>query len=168
MASPKLAENGTRNGGGSVEVVNRKLGHRYEVLDRLDAGLVLRGTEVKSFRNGLAQISEAHVHLDRAGEVFLIHAHIDAYSHGTDANHDPVRPRKLLLHRKEILQLRTAVERKGMALVPARMHMAHGLVKVTVAICRGKKLRDRRQDLRTAVERREMDRALALRSKGKI
>ena len=149
------------------EVVNRKLPFRYAVRERLEAGLVLQGTEVKSYRAGQAQIAEAHVRLDRSGEVFLINAHIAAYSHGTDANHDPTRPRKLLLHRKEIVRLRTAQEREGMALVPARLYLAHGLVKVTVAICKGKKLRDKRQDLRRATELREAERALNARQRGK-
>jgi SsrA-binding protein len=150
------------------EVFNRKLSFRYAVLEKLEAGIVLQGTEVKSFRAGQAQIAEAHVRLNRAGEVILINAHINAYSHGTDANHDPTRPRKLLLHRKEIVRLRAAQEREGMALIPARLYLDHGLVKVTVAICRGKKLQDKRQDLRRATELREAQRELSDRRRGKM
>jgi SsrA-binding protein len=151
-----------------VEVVNRKLHHRYEVLDRVEAGVVLRGTEVKSFRAGQAQLSEAHVRVGKNGEVFLLNSHVDTYDKGNDANHEPTRPRKLLLHRREIVHLRVAVERQGMTLVPARMYLAHGLIKVSVALCRGKKMQDRRQDLRKAAEIREMARMVSARRKGKL
>jgi SsrA-binding protein len=151
----------------TVEVFNRKATHRYFILERFEAGLVLRGTEVKSVRAGKAQISEAFVTLDRAGVPHLHNAHIDEYSHGTDANHPPTRPRALLLHGKEVNRLRVAAEREGMAIVPLRLHIRHGLVKVDIALCRGKQLHDKRQDLRHATEMREAERAIGGHLRGK-
>jgi SsrA-binding protein len=150
-----------------LAVENRKAGHRYEILERFEAGIVLQGTEIKAIRVGRAQISEAFIRMDRTGRPQLHGAHIDEYSHGTDANHVPTRPRWLLLHRREIDRLRVATEREGMAIVPLRLYFKHGLVKVEIALCKGKLQRDRRQDLRKAVEMREAERAIANRIRGR-
>jgi SsrA-binding protein len=142
-----------------MEVVNRRAAHDYSIGEKFSAGLVLKGTEVKSCRGGYAQISEAFVRIEKGKYPILYHAHIDEYSHGTDANHEPLRPRSLLLHRKEIHRLRMAVEREGMAIVPLRLYWAHGLVKIDIAICKGKHLYDKRQDLKKAAEIRESARS---------
>jgi SsrA-binding protein len=147
--------------GRPVEVVNRKASHRYAFIQHFEAGIVLQGTEVKSFRAGLAQISEAFVRISRGGAPVLINAHIDEYAHGTDANHVPARQRNLLLHKKEIDKLRASQEQEGMSIIPIRMYMKHGLVKLDIALCKGKDLRDRRRELKQRTESREVERALA-------
>ncbi|MDR0428455.1 MAG: SsrA-binding protein SmpB [Puniceicoccales bacterium] len=145
------------------EVSNRKAYHRYEVMQRFEAGIVLQGTEVKSFRDGLAQIEDAFVRIDRNGVPVLLNAHIDEYHHGTDANHLPKQPRRLLLHRKEIEKLRGRQEIGGMAIIPLRMYLKKGMVKVEIALCKGKSLHDKRRALRERVENREAQRELARR-----
>jgi SsrA-binding protein len=147
--------------GGSREVVNRKAGFRYTLLQHFEAGIALQGTEVKAFRGGSAQISDAFVRINRAGVPVLLNAHIDEYAHGTDANHTPTRPRSLLLHKKEIDKLRAAQEKDGMSIIPIRMYLKHGLVKVDIALCKGKDMRDRRRELKQRTESREIERAMA-------
>jgi SsrA-binding protein len=143
------------------EVVNRKVGYRYTLLQHFEAGIVLQGTEVKAFRAGSAQIGDAFVRINRNSIPVLLNAHIEEYSHGTDANHAPTKPRNLLLHRSEIDKLRSAQEKDGMSIVPTRMYLKHGLVKVDIALCKGKDTRDRRRELKQRAESREIDRALA-------
>jgi SsrA-binding protein len=133
-----------------TEVRNAKAFRNYEIGERFEAGIVLRGTEVKSIRNSKAQINE----------VFLYHAHIAEYAFGNFNNHNPKRPRKLLLKRREINRIRGALEAQGKTLIPLRLYMAHGLVKVEIALCLGKKLYDKRHDLKKKVEMREVERAL--------
>jgi SsrA-binding protein len=142
-----------------VEVVNRRAPYDYFIGEKFSAGLLLRGTEVKSFRAGRAQIGEAHVRIGHDGRPWLYRSHIEAYSHGTDANHDPYRPRALLLHGREIEKLRSGTERKGMAIVPLRMYLHHGLVKLDIALAKGKRLYDKRQDLKRATAEMEAARA---------
>ena len=125
---------------------NRKARHNYEIEDTLEAGLALVGTEVKSCRDGKANLSDSYA-IVKDGEAWLLQAHISPYSHGNRANHDPLRPRKLLLHRDEIERLRVRVEQDGRALIPLRMYFKHGLAKVEIAIGRGKKLYDKRQTM---------------------
>ncbi|MDR0727821.1 MAG: SsrA-binding protein SmpB [Puniceicoccales bacterium] len=145
----------------SCEIVNRKAGYRYTLLQHFEAGIVLQGTEIKAFRAGSAQIGDAFVRINREGVPVLLNAHIDEYSHGTDANHAPTRPRNLLLHKKEINKLRAAQEMDGMSIVPTRMCLKHGLVKVDIALCKGKDMRDRRRELKKRTESREVARAIA-------
>jgi SsrA-binding protein len=143
------------------EVVNRKVSFRYTLLQHFEAGIVLQGTEVKAFRAGSAQISDAFIRISRTGIPVLLNAHIEEYAHGTDANHAPTRPRNLLLHKKEIGKLRASQEKDGMSIVPTRMYLQHGLVKVDIALCKGKDMRDRRRELKQRTESRELARAMA-------
>ncbi len=125
----------------------------------MEAGIVLQGTEVKAIRAGQAQISEAYCRIS-ADNIFLYGAYISEYEYGNLNNHAPQRARKLLLHRREINRLRGLVEAGGKTLVPARMYFKHGLVKVEIALCTGKKLYDKREDLKRRMANREAERAM--------
>ncbi|MDR2576801.1 MAG: SsrA-binding protein SmpB [Puniceicoccales bacterium] len=144
-----------------AEVFNRKALHRYAIVEELEAGIELRGTEIKAVREGRAQISEAFVRINHNGRPQLFNAHIEAYSHGSDANHPANRVRNLLLHRREICKLRTEAEKDGMAIIPLRLHMKRGLLKVDIALCRGKNLRDKREELRRTTALREAQREMS-------
>ncbi len=136
-------------------VTNSKARRDYHVLETFEAGIVLHGTEVKSLRAGKGQLADAFAKVER-GEVLLYNAHIDEYSHGNRQNHAPRAPRKLLLHRSEIRKLAAHAEVKGNALVPLSFYWKKGLVKVSLAVGRGKQEFDKREDLK----RRESDREL--------
>ncbi|MDR0679416.1 MAG: SsrA-binding protein SmpB [Puniceicoccales bacterium] len=150
---------------GAEEICNRKAFHRYFILERLSAGVVLLGTEVKAIRDGKVHIEEAFVRIGRDSRPWLHGAHIEAYSHGTDANHLPTRPRQLLLHKREIVRLRVAAEKEGQTVVLLRLHLQHGLVKAELGLCKGKQLHDKRESLRRKTVEREMERAIAQRRK---
>jgi SsrA-binding protein len=137
---------------------NRRARHDYEILDVVEAGLVLRGTEVKSLRAGQVTFKDSYATM-RNGEAWLIGCHIAPYSHGTDANHDPERDRKLLLHRREIARLTGKTAERGLTLVPLRLYFKKGRAKLELGLARGKKLHDKRSALREREVRREMDRA---------
>jgi SsrA-binding protein len=137
---------------------NRRARFDYLLMETLEAGLVLRGTEVKALRDGKANISDAYG-VVRNGEVFLLNAHISPYERGGYVNHEPTRLRKLLLHRKEIRRLIGAVERDGLTLVPLEMYFKKGVAKVALALAKGKKLHDKRDTERTRDAEREMARA---------
>ena len=138
---------------------NRKARHDYNIHDTYEAGIVLAGTEVKSLREGRASLADAFATVDE-GEVWLRNAHIPEYSHGTWTNHTARRTRKLLLHRREIRRLIGAVERQGLTLVPLDLYFTRGVAKVTLALGKGKKLHDKREDARKRDDEREMARAL--------
>jgi SsrA-binding protein len=133
---------------------NPKATHDYHVLETWEAGIVLTGTEVKSLRNGKASIKEAYARL-RNGEVFLEGMNITPYEQGNRYNHDPVRSRKLLLHRREIEKLIGSVEQKGLTLVPLELYFRNGKAKVVLALGRGKKIHDKREALKRRVSERE-------------
>lgn len=135
---------------------NKKALHDYFVVQKLEAGLALTGTEVKSLRGGKAQLKDAYV-IFKDGEAFLFGAHISPYSHGNLQNHDPERTRKLLLHRNEIEKLRVQTVEKGLSVVPLRLYFKGSRVKAEIAIVRGKKQYDKRETERT----READREAA-------
>ncbi len=142
------------------KIRNKKAAKRYEILDRIECGLVLTGTEVKSLRQARASLDEAFARIT-AGEVWLFGCHIATYDHGNVQNHEPLRRRKLLLHRREIARLGPKVFQKGLTLVPLDIYFSErGLAKVTLALVRGKSHHDKRQDLKKRDDRREMDRAL--------
>ncbi|HMN74244.1 MAG TPA: SsrA-binding protein SmpB [Rhodoblastus sp.] len=125
---------------------NRKARYNYEIGDKIEAGLVLTGTEVKSLRTGKATIAESYASVDRAGEMWLINATIPEYGGGNRFNHEPKRPRKLLLKQREIARLSQAVQREGMTLVPLRVYFNdRGRAKIEIAIARGKQLHDKRE-----------------------
>ncbi|OLC30707.1 MAG: SsrA-binding protein [Candidatus Rokubacteria bacterium 13_1_40CM_4_69_5] len=127
-------------------------------LETIEAGLVLRGTEVKSLRAGQVTFKDSYATI-RNGEAWLIGCHISPYSHGTDANHDPERDRKLLLHRREIGRLTGKTAERGLTMVPLRLYFKGGRAKVELGLARGKKLRDKRATLREREVQREMERA---------
>ena len=135
---------------------NRRARHEYEILETVEAGLVLRGTEVKSLREGLVNFKDSYASF-RNGEGWLLGCHISPYSHGTDANHDPERDRKLLLHKREIARLGSKISERGLTLVPLRLYFKDGRAKVEIGLARGKKLHDKRAALREREVRREMD-----------
>jgi SsrA-binding protein len=129
--------------GVKVVAQNRKARYNYTIEDTLEAGLALTGTEVKSCRNGKANLADAYATI-KDGQAWLLQLHISPYSHGNRANHDPMRPRKLLLHRNEIERLDAKVAQEGRTLVPLSLYFKHGLVKVEVAVARGKRAYDKR------------------------
>ena len=137
---------------------NRRARHEYSILETLEAGLALRGTEVKSLRAGLVNFKDSYATV-RNGEVWLLGCHINPYSHGTDANHDPERDRKLLLHAKEISRLAGKVAERGLTLIPLKLYFKSGRAKLELGLGRGKKLHDKRSTLREREVKREMDRA---------
>jgi len=132
---------------------NKKAFHDYFVLQKLEAGIALTGTEVKSLREGRANLKDSYVNVDR-GEAWLVGAHISPYSHGNRENHDPERKRKLLLHRREIDKLEGQIVEKGLTIVPLRLYFKGGKVKAEIAVVRGKKLYDKRE----SEKRRQLDR----------
>jgi SsrA-binding protein len=146
-----------------VVTTNRRAFHDYHVLETVEAGIVLSGTEIKSIRDGKATISEAYARIDD-GELWLVGAHISPYRHGNIANHDPDRPRKLLVHKNEIRELREAIEQKGMTLVPLRLSLKRGRAKVDIGVVRGKKLYDKRAAEAERESRLDVERALRDRS----
>ena len=135
---------------------NRRARHRYEFVETLEAGMVLLGTEVKGLREGSAQLVDAYATIDD-GEVWLRNAHIPQYAPALD-NHDPERPRKLLLHKREIDRLVGRLERKGLTLVPTRIYFKGPRAKVELALARGKEQKDRRREIRDRDVRREVER----------
>ncbi len=137
---------------------NRRARHDYHILDTWEAGLVLTGTEVKSLRAGKANITDAYG-VVREGELFLLNAHIAPYERGGYVNHDPLRTRKLLLHKREIGRLIGAIEREGLTLIPLELYFKHGKAKIAMALGKGKQLHDKRADLRKKDDEREMARA---------
>jgi SsrA-binding protein len=143
---------------------NRRARHDYHLLERVEAGLVLQGTEVKALREGRVTLQHAFADV-RGDEIWLVGANIAAYDKGGFANHDPDRDRKLLLHRREIDRLRGRVQEKGLTLVPTRLYFKDGRAKVELALGRGKELRDKRRDIARRDADRQIERALKSRSR---
>lgn len=153
------AESNGRSGGDRLITSNRRAFHEYFVVDTVEAGMVLSGTEIKSIREGKVTISEAYARIEN-NELWLIGCHISPYSHGNRANHDPDRPKKLLIHKRQIRDLRASVEQKGMTLVPLRLVLRDGRAKVDIGVARGKKLYDKRDAAADRQSRRDVERAL--------
>lgn len=150
---------------GTVNICrNRRALHDYEITDRIECGIVLVGTEVKSLRDGHANLEDAYGRIDD-GEVWLIGAEIPEYLYGNRLNHKPKRTRKLLLHRREIAKFAAKADERGLTLVPLRMYFKDGKAKVELAVAKGKQTHDKRESLKKADARREMDRAMASRRK---
>ncbi len=141
---------------------NRKARHDYLVEDTVEAGIVLTGTEVKACRAGKANLADSFA-VVKDGEAWLLQCHISPYSHGNRANHDPMRPRKLLMHRQEIERLAAKVAQEGRTLVPLRLYFKHGLAKAEIAVARGKRAYDKRQSQATRDAERQMRRELGRR-----
>jgi SsrA-binding protein len=148
--------------GGGVKILaaNRKARHDYEILERIEAGIELRGTEVKALRAGQASLVGGFARI-QGGEVYVQNLNVPPYEYGNRFNHDPARPRRLLLRRSEIGRLRVHVEQKGHALIPLSAYLRSGLVKIDLGVCRGKRQVDRRETLRRKTADREAQRAIA-------
>ena len=143
-----------------VIATNRKAFHDYAIEEKFEAGIVLLGTEVKALREGRLNLRDSYATVERDA-VILHHCHIGAYSHGNIMNHDPVRPRKLLLHRKEIEKMKGKVQQAGLTLIPLKVYFnARGQAKVELALARGKKQYDRRETVKKREAKREIDRAM--------
>jgi SsrA-binding protein len=138
-----------------VIATNRKAYHDYEILETYEAGIVLRGTEVKSLRESQVNFKDCYAAVDN-GEAWLIGCYISPYHHGTDANHDPERKRKLLLHKKEIQRLLGKVAERGLTMIPLRLYFKGGRTKCELGLARGKKLHDKRASIREREAKREM------------
>jgi len=148
------------SGGEKVVTTNRKAYHDYHIEEELEAGIALTGTEIKSIRAGRVNLRDAYARIEN-GELWLIGMHISPYEHaGGYFQHDPDRPRKLLVHRNELNYLRNRVEAKGYTLVPLRLVLRKGLAKVDIGVARGKKTYDKREAMAERDARREMERAL--------
>ncbi|MGI6649308.1 MAG: SsrA-binding protein SmpB [Bacillota bacterium] len=144
---------------------NRKARHDYHIEETVEAGIVLVGTEVKSLRAGKANLRDSYAEV-RDGEVYVVNLHISPFEQGNRFNHEPKRPRKLLLHRSEINRLFGKVQLKGMTLIPLRIYFKRGRAKIQLALARGKKLHDKREDIATRDAQREIQRAVREREKG--
>lgn len=142
-----------------IVATNRKAKHEYFILDTCEAGISLQGSEIKSIRAGQISLAEAYITINE-GEAWLMNAHIASYAQAGRYNHEPLRPRRLLLHRAEIRRLWNDVRQKGITMIPLRVYIKEGLAKVEIAIARGKKLYDKRADLAKRDAEREIERQL--------
>ena len=140
--------------------VNRAAGHHYFLLEKFEAGIALTGTEVKSIRAGRANLKDAYG-LVKDGELWLLNAHIGAYEHGNIYNHEPLRTRKLLVHREELRKLLGRTQQKGLTLIPTRLYFKRGRVKCELAVAKGKQLWDKRETIRRRTAEREARAAIA-------
>lgn len=148
---------------GNAVATNRKAYHDYFIEEKFEAGIVLRGTEVKSLREGRVNLQDSYASV-KEGEVFLHNCHISPYSHGNVMNHDPTRVRKLLLHKKEIHKLMGRTQQKGLTLIPLRIYFSErGHAKIELGLAKGKKLYDRRETIKAREAGREVERAIKAR-----
>jgi len=138
--------------------VNRKARHEYHIIESFEAGIELTGTEVKSLRAGKSNLQDSYAKVEN-GELLLYNMHISPYDQGNRFNHEPKRPRRLLMHRQEIMRLLGKVREKGFSLIPLKVYFKNGWAKVEVSLARGKKLYDRREDMAERDAKREMERA---------
>ena len=148
-----------------IAAENRKARHDYSIHETFEAGIELVGTEVKSLRAGKANLKDAYAQVTKTAEVYVYNLHISPYEQGNQFNHEPLRPRRLLLHRAEIRRLIGKVKEKGYALIPLKLYFTHGLVKMELALATGKKLYDKRQTMAEKDAKREMDRTLKERNR---
>jgi SsrA-binding protein len=154
-----------RTAGDTVLARNRHARHEYSILETLEAGIALTGTEVKSLRAGRSQLRDGYVRIEN-GEAWLVQVNVAAYEQGNRSNPDPERRRRLLLHKREIEYLDGKVRTLGLTIVPLRLYLVRNLVKVEIGLARGKKLWDKRQDVARRDAEREMERATARRTRG--
>ena len=154
-----MAKKGKRKAAAGDVATNRQASHRFELLDKMECGIVLQGTEVKSLRTGNAQLKDGYAAI-RDGELWLHNVHIPPYRPANRDNHDPDRPRKLLAHRHEIARLVGKTQERGLTLVPTRLYFAGPRAKVEIALARGKDLFDKRETLKAKDQQREIQRAL--------
>ncbi|MBP2633568.1 MAG: SsrA-binding protein [Firmicutes bacterium] len=142
-----------------IATENRKARHDYHIHEAFETGMVLTGTEVKSLRAGKANLKDSYASI-KEGEVYLYNMHISPYEEGNQFNHEPLRPRKLLMHKSEIVKLFSQTREKGFTLVPLKIYFKHGMAKLELGLASGKKNYDKRQDLAQRDAKREVDRAL--------
>ncbi len=161
-----MAEAKQRSGGRRVLTQNRKARHDYTILERIETGIVLVGTEVKVLREGKGSLAGAYAALDARGELYLNNLTIPPYEFGNRFNHDSVRVRKLLVHRGELRKLKVQIEQKGNTLVPLALYLVKGRVKVDLAVCRGKAAEDKRETIRRRDAERDAQRAIAQHFRG--
>ncbi|MBX3057159.1 MAG: SsrA-binding protein SmpB [Anaerolineae bacterium] len=145
--------------GKKIVAQNKRANFEYELLTKYEAGLVLLGTEIKSIRNNQVSLQRSYIQA-RDGELWLVEAHIAEYKHGNRENHDPVRPRKLLLKRREISHILDSLQQKGLTCVPTMLYLKDGRAKIEIALARGKKLHDKRDSLAKRDTERQVERAL--------
>jgi SsrA-binding protein len=153
-----------KNSGQKIVARNRKASHDYFLEDFAEAGIVLLGTEIKSIRAGQVSLKEAYVRLD-GQEAFLVNAHIATYNPASHFNHDPRRPRKLLLHKREIRRMHEKVSQRGYTVIPTKMYLSKGRAKVEIATARGKRQYDKRKEIAKRETDREIEREMARRRK---
>ena len=144
---------------GKIIAQNKKAFHDYFIEDRVEAGIVLQGTEIKSIRLGKVSIKEAYAHIDK-NQAYIINMHVTTYEFGTKGNHDPIRKRKLLLHRKEISRLIGLQQQQGYSLIPLKVYLKDGYAKIEIGVAKGKKLYDKREDLKKKETDRQIERAV--------
>ena len=154
-----MAKGGKRKIGAGDVASNRYASYRYNLLERFECGIVLQGTEVKSLRNGGAQLKDGYATI-RDGELWLVNVHIPPYGPASRDNHEPERDRKLLLHRRELDRITARVNERGLTLVPTRIYFSGSHAKVEIALARGKDVHDKRESLRRRDSQREIQRAL--------
>ena len=140
-------------------ITNRKARHEYHIEDKYEAGIALTGTEIKSIRAGKANLQDSYARVEN-GELMLYNMHISPYEQGNRFNHEPKRPRKMLMHKREIMRLLGQTREKGLSLIPLQLYFKGGWVKVELALARGKKKYDKREDIAARDARREMNRAM--------
>lgn len=143
-----------------IITTNRKAYHDYEILETIEAGIVLKGTEVKSLRQGKVSIQDSYA-IIKDGEVWLLNMHISPYEYGNIHNHDPLRDKKLLLHKHEIIRLSTKVKERGLTLIPLKVYFKNGKAKVELALVRGKKKYEKKEDIAERELQRELKRKYA-------
>ncbi|MEA4882593.1 MAG: SsrA-binding protein SmpB [Clostridia bacterium] len=154
MGSEKTGD----SAGEKLVASNRKARHEYFIEETYEAGISLTGTEIQSVRRGRVSLGDAYAEV-RGGEMFLVNSHISEWDYGNRLNHDPLRPRRLLLHKHEITRLDSRVREKGYTIIPLRMYLVRGLAKVEIGLARGKKLWDKREDIAKRDADREIERA---------
>ena len=142
-----------------MEILNRKASFNYFIQEEIECGIVLTGTEIKAVREGKANIKDSYA-IIRNNECFLLNMHISEYTEGNIFNHDPDRTRKLLLHKKEILKLKTSLEQEGLTLIPLKLYFKDNKLKVSLGICKGKKLYDKRESIKEKDQNREANKLM--------
>ncbi|MDI6785478.1 MAG: SsrA-binding protein SmpB [bacterium] len=143
--------------------VNKSASYEYYILEKYEAGIELKGTEVKSLRVNGANIKESYADI-KNGEIYLIKCHISPYRYGNRANHDPLREKKLLLHKQEINKISTKIKEKGQTLIPLKIYLKNGIIKIEMALTKGKKLYDKRETLKKKIIEREIEKSLKIRT----
>lgn len=158
MSRRAAAATAATDAGSRTLATNRRARHRFHVDERLECGIALRGTEVKSVKSGQFSFTDSYARISDGGELLLVGLHVTPYAFGNQFNHEPTRVRRLLAHRGEIRRLHRRVRERGLTLIPLRFYLKRGMVKVELGICRGKKTYDKREDIKRRDLARDLDR----------